>query len=221
MPCCSFCLWGRPYISACSCSPAGTRSSTTRSAPCRSEFAVLAERIVPRPGRALDRPSARMEARMTGQGSGATLKTGFPAFLPFAFFFLSPLALKHYITREDLRTRLVDSRRARPGRLPRPDASRVCAALPSRDPGPFERFASPVWSSAPEEEDRRPLPRGLPRLQPRGLHPRPPGHRVLRGRAELPDHGRQPSTTTGTSTWPITTPTRTGSISTRRRTIRA
>ena len=50
---------------------------------------------------------ARLEARMTGQDPGATLKTGFPAFLPLAFFFLSPLALKHYITREDLRARLV------------------------------------------------------------------------------------------------------------------
>ena len=48
----------------------------------------------------------RTEARMTGEAPGRALGTGLRAFLPFAFFFLSPVLLLHYTTREDLRTRL-------------------------------------------------------------------------------------------------------------------
>jgi hypothetical protein len=84
---------------------------------------------------------ARMEAHMTGQGSGATLKRGFPAFLPLAFFFLSPLALKHYIIREDLRTRLIIL-----GMLVLAGFLSMTYARLRRTPfpgsGPFERFAS-------------------------------------------------------------------------------
>jgi hypothetical protein len=49
----------------------------------------------------------RVESRMTGKAPGRTLGEGLTAFLPFAFFLLSPVLLAHYTTREDLRTRLV------------------------------------------------------------------------------------------------------------------
>ena len=48
----------------------------------------------------------RTEARMTGEAPGRALGCGLQAFLPFAFFFLTPLLLAHYTTREDLRMRL-------------------------------------------------------------------------------------------------------------------
>ena len=48
----------------------------------------------------------RTEARMTGKAPARALAGGLPAFLPFAFFLLSPALLAHYTTREDLRARL-------------------------------------------------------------------------------------------------------------------
>jgi len=84
---------------------------------------------------------ARREAQVTGQDPGAALKMGFPAFLPLAFFFLSPLALKHYITREDLRTRLaVLGGLVLAGFLSMTFARLRRAPFPG--PRPFERFAA-------------------------------------------------------------------------------
>jgi hypothetical protein len=48
----------------------------------------------------------RTEARTTGETPGRALSRGLAAFLPFVFFYLSPLLLGRYMTRGDLRTRL-------------------------------------------------------------------------------------------------------------------
>ncbi|HEX2694548.1 MAG TPA: hypothetical protein VHP61_02240, partial [Acidobacteriota bacterium] len=50
---------------------------------------------------------ARTEARATGRDAGPVLTRGLVALLPLLLLYLSPALLSNYLTREDLRTRLV------------------------------------------------------------------------------------------------------------------
>jgi hypothetical protein len=50
---------------------------------------------------------ARTEARAAGRDAGPVLTRGLVALLPFLLLYLSPALLANYLTREDLRTRLV------------------------------------------------------------------------------------------------------------------